>query len=181
MPARPGSIFKGFQEPDIHFLPSYKFDLGKDSYDTSSKQRTPSYTVSAPLLSRGSGRSPCASRAPSWGLSGAAHAGPGWDSARARVHAPCPPPRGVPRRVLAPSQRTRGAHLWTTAVGRQREAAGRAAAALRSLWTSREAGGLEPGCSPAARGCGHGCCIRPLPAPGCPTTKGVCGAGALLT
>ncbi|KAK1333980.1 hypothetical protein QTO34_004978 [Cnephaeus nilssonii] len=39
-----GSIFKGFQEPDIHFLPSYKFDLGKDSYDTSSKQRTPSYT-----------------------------------------------------------------------------------------------------------------------------------------
>lgn len=46
MPA-PGSIFKGFQEPDIHFLPSYKFDIGKDSYDTSSKQRTPSYTVSA--------------------------------------------------------------------------------------------------------------------------------------
>lgn len=42
----PGSIFKGFQEPDIHFLPSYKFDIGKDSYDTSSKQRTPSYTVS---------------------------------------------------------------------------------------------------------------------------------------
>lgn len=46
MPA-PGSIFKGFQEPDIHFLPSYKFDIGKDSYDTTSKQRTPSYTVSA--------------------------------------------------------------------------------------------------------------------------------------
>lgn len=41
---RRGSIFKGFQEPDIHFLPSYKFDIGKDSYDTSSKQRTPSYT-----------------------------------------------------------------------------------------------------------------------------------------
>ncbi|XP_019612329.2 phosphatidylinositol polyphosphate 5-phosphatase type IV isoform X2 [Rhinolophus sinicus] len=39
-----GSIFKGFQEPDIHFLPSYKFDIGKDSYDTTSKQRTPSYT-----------------------------------------------------------------------------------------------------------------------------------------
>lgn len=39
-----GSIFKGFQEPDIHFLPSYKFDIGRDSYDTSSKQRTPSYT-----------------------------------------------------------------------------------------------------------------------------------------
>lgn len=42
----PGTIFKGFREPDIHFLPSYKFDIGRDSYDTSSKQRTPSYTVS---------------------------------------------------------------------------------------------------------------------------------------
>ncbi|XP_077004935.1 phosphatidylinositol polyphosphate 5-phosphatase type IV isoform X2 [Tamandua tetradactyla] len=41
---RKGSIFKGFQEPDIHFLPSYKFDLGKDTYDSTSKQRTPSYT-----------------------------------------------------------------------------------------------------------------------------------------
>ncbi|XP_025917936.1 72 kDa inositol polyphosphate 5-phosphatase isoform X2 [Apteryx rowi] len=39
-----GSIFKGFQEADIHFCPSYKFDIGKDSYDTTSKQRTPSYT-----------------------------------------------------------------------------------------------------------------------------------------
>ncbi|XP_010176377.1 72 kDa inositol polyphosphate 5-phosphatase [Antrostomus carolinensis] len=39
-----GSIFKGFQEADIHFRPSYKFDIGKDSYDTTSKQRTPSYT-----------------------------------------------------------------------------------------------------------------------------------------
>ncbi|KFV76157.1 72 kDa inositol polyphosphate 5-phosphatase, partial [Struthio camelus australis] len=39
-----GSIFKGFQEADIHFYPSYKFDIGKDSYDTTSKQRTPSYT-----------------------------------------------------------------------------------------------------------------------------------------
>ncbi|KAG8518657.1 LOW QUALITY PROTEIN: Protein transport protein Sec16A [Galemys pyrenaicus] len=41
---RKGSVFKGFQEADIHFLPSYKFDVGKDAYDTSSKQRTPSYT-----------------------------------------------------------------------------------------------------------------------------------------
>ncbi|XP_047380428.1 phosphatidylinositol polyphosphate 5-phosphatase type IV isoform X1 [Sciurus carolinensis] len=39
-----GSVFKGFQEPDIHFLPSYKFDIGKDTYDSTSKQRTPSYT-----------------------------------------------------------------------------------------------------------------------------------------
>ncbi|CAK6433462.1 unnamed protein product [Pipistrellus nathusii] len=47
-----GSIFKGFQEPDIHFLPSYKFDIGKDSYDTSSKQRTPSYTDRVMFRSR---------------------------------------------------------------------------------------------------------------------------------
>ncbi|XP_064146733.1 phosphatidylinositol polyphosphate 5-phosphatase type IV isoform X5 [Loxodonta africana] len=39
-----GAIFKGFQEADIHFLPSYKFDIGKDTYDSTSKQRTPSYT-----------------------------------------------------------------------------------------------------------------------------------------
>ena len=40
-----GSIFKGFQEASIHFLPTYKFDIGCDAYDTTSKQRTPSYTV----------------------------------------------------------------------------------------------------------------------------------------
>ncbi|XP_061586498.1 phosphatidylinositol polyphosphate 5-phosphatase type IV [Cololabis saira] len=39
-----GSIFKGFQEAPIHFLPTYKFDIGCDDYDTTSKQRTPSYT-----------------------------------------------------------------------------------------------------------------------------------------
>ncbi|KAJ6653312.1 hypothetical protein lerEdw1_009341 [Lerista edwardsae] len=39
-----GSIFKGFQEPPIGFRPSYKFDVGRDTYDTTSKQRTPSYT-----------------------------------------------------------------------------------------------------------------------------------------
>ncbi|EMP34624.1 Neurogenic locus notch like protein 1 [Chelonia mydas] len=39
-----GAIFKGFQEAAIHFRPSYKFDIGQDSYDTTSKQRTPSYT-----------------------------------------------------------------------------------------------------------------------------------------
>lgn len=39
-----GSIFKGFQEASIHFLPTYKFDIGRDIYDTTSKQRTPSYT-----------------------------------------------------------------------------------------------------------------------------------------
>ncbi|XP_004714571.1 phosphatidylinositol polyphosphate 5-phosphatase type IV isoform X1 [Echinops telfairi] len=41
---RRGAVFKGFQEPAIHFLPSYKLDVGKDTYDSSSKQRTPSYT-----------------------------------------------------------------------------------------------------------------------------------------
>ncbi|XP_058380462.1 phosphatidylinositol polyphosphate 5-phosphatase type IV isoform X3 [Diceros bicornis minor] len=50
-----GSIFKGFQEPDIHFLPSYKFDIGKDSYDTTSKQRTPSYTDRVMYRSRHKG------------------------------------------------------------------------------------------------------------------------------
>lgn len=41
---RDGSIFKGFQEAPIHFRPTYKFDIGCDIYDTTSKQRTPSYT-----------------------------------------------------------------------------------------------------------------------------------------
>ncbi|XP_058014905.1 phosphatidylinositol polyphosphate 5-phosphatase type IV isoform X4 [Ahaetulla prasina] len=39
-----GSVFKGFQEAPIFFRPSYKFDVGQDTYDTTSKQRTPSYT-----------------------------------------------------------------------------------------------------------------------------------------
>ncbi|KAF7663451.1 hypothetical protein LDENG_00210500 [Lucifuga dentata] len=39
-----GSLFKGFQEAPIHFLPTYKYDIGCDIYDTTSKQRTPSYT-----------------------------------------------------------------------------------------------------------------------------------------
>uniref|UniRef100_A0A3P8SMU2 Phosphatidylinositol polyphosphate 5-phosphatase type IV n=1 Tax=Amphiprion percula TaxID=161767 RepID=A0A3P8SMU2_AMPPE len=39
-----GSIFKGFQEAPITFYPTYKFDIGCDIYDTTSKQRTPSYT-----------------------------------------------------------------------------------------------------------------------------------------
>ncbi|KAI4876565.1 hypothetical protein NFI96_016593 [Prochilodus magdalenae] len=39
-----GSIFRGFLEAPIHFPPTYKFDIGCDVYDTTSKQRTPSYT-----------------------------------------------------------------------------------------------------------------------------------------
>lgn len=37
-------IFKGFQEGTIRFLPTYKFDLGEDVFDTSPKARVPSYT-----------------------------------------------------------------------------------------------------------------------------------------
>ena len=36
--------FKHYKEGKITFIPSYKFDLGTDVYDTSKKQRTPSWT-----------------------------------------------------------------------------------------------------------------------------------------
>lgn len=39
-----GSVFKGFKEAEICFPPTYKFDVGCDVYDSSSKKRTPSYT-----------------------------------------------------------------------------------------------------------------------------------------
>lgn len=39
-----GAIFHGFQEADIRFEPTYKFDTGTNTYDTSFKQRTPGYT-----------------------------------------------------------------------------------------------------------------------------------------
>jgi phosphatidylinositol-bisphosphatase len=37
-------VFKGFEEGDITFKPTYKFDTGFDRYDTSSKQRIPAWT-----------------------------------------------------------------------------------------------------------------------------------------
>ncbi|XP_059152156.1 phosphatidylinositol polyphosphate 5-phosphatase type IV-like [Physella acuta] len=37
-------IFGGFQEGRINFHPTFKFDLNKDSYDSSAKSRVPSYT-----------------------------------------------------------------------------------------------------------------------------------------
>lgn len=37
-------MFKGYREYSIRFPPTYKFDIGTDIYDTSQKQRTPSYT-----------------------------------------------------------------------------------------------------------------------------------------
>ena len=39
-----GTIFRGFKEHSINFRPTYKYDPGTDNFDTSSKQRIPSYT-----------------------------------------------------------------------------------------------------------------------------------------
>ncbi|KAJ2722453.1 Inositol-1,4,5-trisphosphate 5-phosphatase 1 [Coemansia sp. Benny D115] len=39
-----GKIFRGYQEAEIHFPPTYKFDTGTDTYDTSEKMRVPSWT-----------------------------------------------------------------------------------------------------------------------------------------
>lgn len=39
-----GNIFQGFQEGRINFRPTYKYDIGESSFDTSSKNRIPSYT-----------------------------------------------------------------------------------------------------------------------------------------
>ena len=37
-------VFKNYSEPDINFLPTYKFDPNTDTYDSSEKNRTPSWT-----------------------------------------------------------------------------------------------------------------------------------------
>jgi hypothetical protein len=37
-------VFIDYQEPPINFMPTYKFDINTDSYDTSEKLRTPSWT-----------------------------------------------------------------------------------------------------------------------------------------
>lgn len=39
-----GKSFPFFDEMEIHFKPTYKFDKGTDNYDTSEKQRVPSWT-----------------------------------------------------------------------------------------------------------------------------------------
>ncbi|CAG5122412.1 unnamed protein product [Candidula unifasciata] len=39
-----GKIFGGFQEGRINFHPTFKFDINSDTYDSSSKNRVPSYT-----------------------------------------------------------------------------------------------------------------------------------------
>ncbi|QQP58527.1 72 kDa inositol polyphosphate 5phosphataselike, partial [Caligus rogercresseyi] len=38
------AIFRGFEESPISFFPTYKYDLGTNDFDSSSKQRTPAYT-----------------------------------------------------------------------------------------------------------------------------------------
>ena len=42
-----GKIFHGFAESEIRFMPTYKFDVNTDTYDTSPKKRVPSWTVSS--------------------------------------------------------------------------------------------------------------------------------------
>ena len=37
-------VFREFHEGPIYFPPTYKYDVGLDTYDTSEKARTPSYT-----------------------------------------------------------------------------------------------------------------------------------------
>lgn len=39
-----GALLRGFQEAPITFPPTYKYDPGTQNFDSSSKQRTPSYT-----------------------------------------------------------------------------------------------------------------------------------------
>ncbi|XP_070509543.1 inositol polyphosphate 5-phosphatase E [Chironomus tepperi] len=39
-----GAAFRGFKEAKINFPPTYKYDVGTQQFDTSSKQRAPAYT-----------------------------------------------------------------------------------------------------------------------------------------
>ncbi|GLE02851.1 hypothetical protein PINS_up011715 [Pythium insidiosum] len=39
-----GNVFAGFSEGPLHFRPTYKFDKHSDAYDSSAKQRIPSWT-----------------------------------------------------------------------------------------------------------------------------------------
>jgi hypothetical protein len=36
-------ILKGFKEAEIRFAPTYKYDIGKETYDSSEKARVPAY------------------------------------------------------------------------------------------------------------------------------------------
>jgi hypothetical protein len=46
-----GRVFVGFEEAPLDFPPTYKFDKMSDLYDSSSKQRVPSWTVSQQIKS----------------------------------------------------------------------------------------------------------------------------------
>ena len=37
-------VFRGFEEGQVNFAPTYKYDLFCDDYDTSEKKRTPAWT-----------------------------------------------------------------------------------------------------------------------------------------
>eukprot|EP00469_Lotharella_globosa_P016896 CAMPEP_0167829064 /NCGR_PEP_ID=MMETSP0112_2-20121227/11894_1 /TAXON_ID=91324 /ORGANISM="Lotharella globosa, Strain CCCM811" /LENGTH=275 /DNA_ID=CAMNT_0007732601 /DNA_START=15 /DNA_END=839 /DNA_ORIENTATION=- len=41
---RQKKVFEGYQEAEIKFRPTYKFDVGSNTYDTSEKLRVPSWT-----------------------------------------------------------------------------------------------------------------------------------------
>lgn len=38
-----GNVFEGFLEPPIYFPPTYKYDPGTNNFDTSEKNRNPSW------------------------------------------------------------------------------------------------------------------------------------------
>lgn len=41
----PSIVFKDFQEGYLNFLPTFKYDLNSDVYDTSEKKRVPSWYI----------------------------------------------------------------------------------------------------------------------------------------
>jgi synaptojanin len=50
---RRGTVFDGYKEGLIKFAPTYRYDAGTDSYDTSEKNRIPAWTDR--IMFKGSG------------------------------------------------------------------------------------------------------------------------------
>ena len=50
MARRSLSAFQGFDEGELRFSPTYKFDVGTLTYDTGAKDRTPAWCISYALL-----------------------------------------------------------------------------------------------------------------------------------